>query len=390
MLKSAALDYALHEGYGAATPTPPPDPIPMPPDPTLHPPTVAEVKAIISKLTYNYRAGAGADEFAALDDAGIKRAGGRHVICKTRAQHDAAVKGIKAGDWIDCQGIKFTGTVNYAITLPGWAKLTFDSACSFTGATSQSQNEAIYMKAAQNVIFQLACDVTNKLGGTGVLVYRCNHMVFDVASGHSVHDCGGTGIGYLPAPITPSGDIQNFFLRADVHHVCQHLAYDPHTEKGPGIHCCITSDAYGGVMHHGLIALTGHDCGANNTTGGGSVLELGIDYSHKQFQAHDIDIYFTAERMLFKAKSMTAGNGFNAWGAIGPNVVVKACAVDNIMGHAICTDGSAATSKAGTSVLAGMATNYCQNPFEKAKGASPWMKGGGISYPTPKAMSPTP
>jgi hypothetical protein len=41
--------------------------------------------SLAAALTYNTRAGAGADEFAALDAAGVIAAGGRHVVCTTRA-----------------------------------------------------------------------------------------------------------------------------------------------------------------------------------------------------------------------------------------------------------------------------------------------------------------
>jgi PKD repeat protein len=341
--------------------------------------------SLAAALTYNTRAGAGADEFAALDAAGVIAAGGRHVVCTTRAQHNAAIAAIRAGDWIDCQGIHFTGQVNYRFSLSDWAKITYDSACSFTGATSQTPNvRSIYMPQVDHGIFLFDCDVTNPLGDAGILVNRCNHFVIDFLGSHSVHNCGTGGINLLPQRSATQGDIQNFFVRGEVHDVCQNIAYDTtHAEHGTGIHCMNAADSIGGILHHGMIAIWGHDC----VPGGGSVIELGMGSTTASLKPHDIDIYLKGDRMLFKAKSQTAGNGLNAWGQIGANVTIHICEVGGMAGHGIHTDATGGTSKAGVTVLTGTAVNCCQNP--RYSGQNPWMSVGGVNY-SPGPFSPTP
>lgn len=339
----------------------------------------------VAALTYNPRAGAGADEFAALDAAGVIAAGGRHVVCTSRAQHDAAITDLRAKDWVDCQGIAFSGQVNYKKSLTGWAKITYNSACSFTGVPS-GNFPAIYINPANYIMFLISCPVTNRNGGAGVLVHKANHFVLDFST---VHDVGATGVATLPA--SDGGDIQNFFVRGEVHNIGLNKSYDPHSEKGTGQHCCITSDARGGCLHHGLFAIYGHDCGAGNLTGGGSVLEMGLapGTPAPAAPAHDIDIYLKGHAMLFEALHQTGGNGINFWGDLGPNITVHVIEVDDMAGHGVNSDDGAAgggTRKSGTNVLAGTASSVCQNP--RYSGDNPWQEGGGITYGTMTPAAP--
>ena len=68
----------------------------------------------------------------------------------------------------------------------------FDNSIFQAGSTHR-ETDCVYIRQANYVQFLFNCDLTNKYGSQAILVYRCNHMVVDVAAGHSVHDCGGTG-----------------------------------------------------------------------------------------------------------------------------------------------------------------------------------------------------
>lgn len=347
----------------------------------------------VAALSYDDYVAAGADAIAASSSVGT---GGivRHVVCTTKAQHDAAIADLTAGDWVDCQGIHFTGQIHYALSVADWAKITYDSACSFTGQTTQAKAPAIYITKLEHVLLLFDCDVTNKLGSYGILCYRSNQMVIDFLNGHAVHDCGADGIALLPAVMsTGAGDIENFFVRGEIYKIALHTAYDPHTEKGSGQHGCITSDAKGGVFHHGLLALYVHDCGTTDRTqGGGSGIELGLDAAANvapAAPAHDIDIYLKVDRMHYRSLVQTGGNGINFFGVIGANVNVKIIEADDIEGHGINSDDGAAntgTRKSGVTVEAGTATSYCENP--RYSGDSPWQEGGGINYGTMTPAAP--
>jgi hypothetical protein len=338
--------------------------------------TVLATRPELLAETYDPHVGPGADAMAAstkVGTGGVKR----HLTATSLAQFKTMFANLQPGDWLEAKGVRFTGQVVLRKSLSGWAKVTLDSDCTVTGVTSQSNVPAFYVPGANNLIVLVHCDVTNKLGGSALLVYRCNRFVFDVVEPAAVHDCGTNAFSLLPARMATQGDIQNFYVRALAHNVDQHLAYDPHAEKGTGIHGAITSDAAGGVMHHGAIVLHTHTTGAGNKTGGGSNVEIGIPGSLASLKAHDILILSQSEDMMFMAKTQTAGNGVNNWGYIGANVVERIWHQDSA-GYASKVDGQGGTSKAGVSVVAGAAKNVCQNPHYR--GQNPWQKGSGIQY----------
>src|SRR5205814_10357797 len=86
------------------------------------------------------------------------------------------------GQWIDCRGITFTGQVLCHRALSGLAKITYDSACKFTGTTvGSAPSDCLDVTGAAFTqhLFARGATMTNP-GGRGIhSVGGTHHCAFD-------------------------------------------------------------------------------------------------------------------------------------------------------------------------------------------------------------------
>jgi hypothetical protein len=304
----------------------------------------------------------------------------RHKVCTTRAQHDNAISTLAPGDWIDCQGILFSGeTIYKKPALTGLARITYDSHCAFTGTPIGSRLPSVWIRNCVYLqfVFDPACTIKNPTGGQGIRVDGLTHGAVD---GFRIQNCATDGIDLFPT----QADIRYSLIRGEVYDIAKVPSMDPHAEKGTGLHCCNAADTSSAFRLHDCdIAIYGHDC-----VKGGSVIEYGNPVSTNQ--PYGNRLYVKAHSMLQKATSQVAGNGVNLWGHIG-SVDVKYVEADNLAGRAVDAQGGSGTWT-NVKVQAGTALGCCQNAAlaKTEPGISPyaaWDTRHGITYGT---VQPTP
>jgi hypothetical protein len=343
-------------------PPPPPTPTPPPPEPVPSPPPVT--------------AGTYAQLVSALAPPQFEWA--RHIVCTTRAAFNTAYTNMRPGDWIDCRGIIFTGQVNCRRGLGALAKITYDSGCKFTGTAIGSQPSSCLEVTGAGFtqhLFARGATMTNP-GGNGI---HCqggmHHCALD---GPLIENMGADGVDWFGGAY---GDTYSNFLRAEIANIgLQSPRFDPHAEKGTGLHGMNLQDNDRSAVRDNIVALNVRDCPQY----GGSAIECGVVGGGAQ--PYRNQYYVKASRLRMVAKSQTAGNGVNLWGGPQHDNTFHVVEVEDIAGHAVHTDSSSATYS-NVVVRQGTAARYCLNP--RYAGQNPWMRRHGIVY-APGPFTPKP
>ena len=114
--------------------------------------------------------------------------------------------------------------------------------------------------------------------------------------------------------------------------VGQNLAWDPHAEKGTGLHCVNLDDNNLYPFRHNRFAFYCHDIpsGAASNTG---------PHSAPTPKPVKNIIYLLAVNLTDVAQIQTGGNGIQFWGVNGQSAEVKFIQVDNAQGYALWDGG---------------------------------------------------
>lgn len=348
-LRATALDFALHEGY--TDPVAPPSPGPVD---TAYDRSVANLQRPQGSF------------------GPVKRV-------TTLASMQSALNALQAGDDLLVSGVTIPGTLRFPHKFSRYARVTFDHSCVFSGyqgAWQQSDN--IYLPDTHylQLVFEQGCKIINEKGNRNVAVFGGDHIVLD---GFSMGHCGGTCFQSSPvnAPLT------NFWYRGEVFDGGHNAAaWDPHNEKGSGVHGMYLANGKNGLLHTGLIALYTHDHSA-----GAGDLQFGHDTGKcGPILPKDVELYIKAKNNSFVSKIQTGGNATQVWGSLGTGIVYKVIEADNLQGKAFWCNALGGTPE--IKILAGIATRCVQNP--RWKGQSPWDKHPGVTYPNPAALTPRP
>lgn len=303
----------------------------------------------------------------------------QHVVVTDQASFLKAYAALAPGGWIECRGITFTGTVKCQRALSGLAKITYDSECKFTGNNTigSAPTDTLEVTGAAFTQHLAAPGVTmTNPGGRGIhAVGGLHHCAFD---GFHIKDCGADGWDWFGGPY---GDTHDNFIRVEVENCAlQSLKWDPHQEKGTGLHGANVQDSNHSSVHDNTIALHVHDFPKY----GGSAIEFGVVSGGSQ--PYGNHLYVKAARLKMNATTQTAGNGVNLWGGPMHDNTFHVVEVEDMAGHAINRDGSSA-SYTNMTVREGTAVNCCQN--QRYAGQNPWMKRAGLTY-TPGPFTPAP
>lgn len=191
----------------------------------------------------------------------------------------------------------------------------------------------------------------------------------------TAHDCGGTGAGFSGGQAPTEHDDFN----GTIWKVGQNLTWDPHTEKGTGLHCVNLDDHNLYPFRSNRFAFHCHDIPT------GAAIEYGAS-QRADPKPVDNTIYLLADNLTDVAKIQTGGNGIQFWGVKGQSADIKFIEVTNAEGYGLWDGGmNKGTNLKGISVEYGRASNTNQNPLYA--GQNPWSDRLGEVY---RSVQPSP
>ena len=161
--------------------------------------------------------------------------------------------------------------------------------------------------------------------------------------------------------------------------VGQNLTWDPHTEKGTGLHCVNLDDHNLYPFRGNRFAFHCHDIPT------GAAIEYGASQRADPKPVENT-IYLLADDLTDVAKIQTGGNGIQFWGVKGQSADIQFIEVTNAEGYALWDGGmNKGTNLKGISVEYGRASNTNQNPLYA--GQNPWSDRLGEVY---RSVQPSP
>ena len=229
-----------------------------------------------------------------------------------------------------------------------------------------ANHPALWLNNAKNLYIYGGDLSTAGTGGTCLTDHGSQHVLW---WGFHLHDCGGSGF----AAFTTGASIDHDDFEGTITKVGQTLAWDPHSEKGTGVHGAILWDANTGYgFTNNRFAFYAHDIPT------GACVELGNDQPSSQATGNVL--YEKCVNETEVATRQTGGNGLQLWGDTDTlGLDVKYLEVDNAQGRALDTQGLyPGRTLAGVTVEYGRAYRTNLNP--RYAGQTPWDSYGGVAY----------
>ncbi len=291
----------------------------------------------------------------------------RTIAVSNASELLAAISGLRAGDLVKATGTFTVGgetAINKRLSAPAELDL---SGVQFVNSDGTDAH-AVQMNNARNLYIYGGDLSTADTGGTCLAVHGSQHVLW---WGFYLHDCGGSGFAAFTAP--GSGPVDHDDFQGTITKVGQTLAWDPHSEKGTGIHGAILWDAPTNyAFTNNRFAFYAHDIPT------GACVELGNEQPASQ--AGGNVLYEKCVNETEVAHRQTGGGGLQLWGDTNAlRLDVKYLEVDNAQGRAVDTQGlDRGQSLAGVTVEYGRAVNTNLNP--RFAGQSPWDAYGGVVY----------
>ena len=194
--------------------------------------------------------------------------------------------------------------------------------------------------------------------GEGILMYATPGPF--TWTGFSVSDTGDTCVALYPV----GGNINGVTLKGVAGTADPNLAYDPHAEKGTGIHAWNLADATGGVLENSTIAADVK----NQATGAGVEVDMSQIGPNVTLYTRATDLGFAIAGTSWTgdARTQVAGNVVQLWGGTPTGSLdVKYAGGNNIQGRIIESNGvSGGANLRQSSVDYGVATGpILQNPL---------------------------
>jgi hypothetical protein len=214
--------------------------------------------------------------------------------------------------------------------------------------------------------------MTNR-GGNGIHSQGgTHHCVFD---GALAADMGADGHAFFGGVYGPIHD--NFLRLTSKNVALEAVAFDPHEDKGTGLHGLNWQDSNKASCYNNIVAIHCLDSMC------GSALECGV--AGGGAQPYGNTYYVKGERLLFMAQHQGGGMGVNLWGGPQHDNTFAIIEVDELAGYAMNL-GAVGGALTNVRVLQGSAKATNQNP---RFAGSPWMKKRGLVY-SPGPFSPQP
>ena len=270
----------------------------------------------------------------------------RVVDVYSQSAFNTAWSGIQPGDLISVHGVTFSGEVTLANkNLAGWAEIHFDSATKFVGVSTVQNVPAVWINNDSYIRFyggDISDSASGGQAGPGILVYDSSYITW---WGFVSHDVGRDGLDIFSVNKANS----NLDFKGEVYHWGLNLAWDPHAEKGTGLHGANLGDSNYG-MQDSRIALYAHDGAA------GAGVEAGGASSTDFFKNNTI--YLWCQNLTMVALSQTGGNCLQFWGENVTGNVIKYLEAENLQGRPYETGGMySGQSLASNTIVYGRAAN---------------------------------
>jgi hypothetical protein len=228
-----------------------------------------------------------------------------------------------------------------------------------------SDHPAVELNNAANLFIYGGDVSTVGTGGTCLTDHGSQHVVW---WGFYLHDCGGSGF----AAFTSGAPVSYDDFQGEITRVGQTLAWDPHAEKGTGVHAAILWDSkYTYPFTNNRFAFYAHDIPT------GACVSLGNNLSAA---AGGNVLYEKCVNETEVALRQGGGNGLQLWGYTGNlGLDVKYLEVANAEGYALWGGGVySGQNLDGVTVDYGHAAHTNLNP--RYAGQNPWDRGHGVSY----------
>jgi hypothetical protein len=289
----------------------------------------------------------------------------RTVEVSTAPQLKAAIADLRPGDLVKAT----TG-----FTVPGETvitnRLSAPAEIDLTGVrflyTGGADLPAVWLDNAKNLRIFGGDASTADTGGACIVDYGSQRVIW---WRFTAHDCGGSGIGVS----TTNAPVDHDDFQGTIWKSGQNLNWDPHAEKGTGLHGAILWDskqAFG--FTNNRFAFYIHDVPT------GACVELG---NKRAAEAGGNVLYEKCVKETEVAKIQTGGNGLQLWGYTGRlGLDVKYLEVVKAEGYALWGGGVyPGQTLSGVTVQYGRASDTNLNP--RYAGQSPWgTRNGGPVY----------
>lgn len=289
----------------------------------------------------------------------------RTVDVSNAAELGAAISNLRPGDLVKAT-TRFTvrGITVIKNRLSSPAELDL-SGVRFVYSGGEN-HPAVWLNNALNLYIYGGSLSTAGTGGTCLTDHGSQHVLW---WGFYLHDCGGSGF----AAFSTGASVDHNDFEGTITNVGQTLAWDPHSEKGTGVHGAILWDANTNyAFTNNRFAFYAHDIPT------GACVELGNDqYSS---QAGGNVLYEKCVNETEVATRQTGGNGLQLWGDTNSlRLDVKYLEVENAQGRALDSRGlNLGQTLAGVTVEYGRASRTNRSP--RYAGQSPWDTYGGVVY----------
>jgi hypothetical protein len=288
----------------------------------------------------------------------------RIVDVSTASQFESALSNLQAGDLVRATGsFTISGKTVISNRLSSWAVLDLSSKVTFD-YSGGANYPAVWLKNPSHLRIYGGILTTDGTGGACILSHGMQHVLW---WGFVCHDAGNTGVAlYSAESPTTNNDFQGEVYRAG-----ENLAWDPHAERGSGLHAVNLDDLGNHAFSDNRFAFYIHD----QPTGAG--IEYGTDGTAPVRNT----IYERAANLTFVSRTQTGGNAIQFWGVSGQSADIKYLRADNIQGRALQAGGMFPGAKlSGVRVEYGHASRTNLNP--RYAGQSPWDRRGGVAYTT--------
>lgn len=301
----------------------------------------------------------------------------RTVDVRNASQLSSAVTDLRPGDLVRATA-DFTVSSSSAAALVVRNRLSSPAVIDLTGHrvefvyTGEENENAVWLDDPRNVRIYGGDLSTSGTGGDCLRSSGAQQVTWWY---FSAHDCGGTGAALLGGQAPTEHDD----FSGTIWNVGRNLAWDPHEEKGTGLHCVNLDDNNVYPFQHNRFAFYCHDISS------GAAIEYGAAHRGNPKPVANT-IYLLAANLTEVAKTQTGGNGIQFWGVDGQSADVRFIQVDNAQGYALWDGGmNSGTSLKGVTVVDGRASNTNQNP--RYSGQNPWSSRLGEVY---RSVQPVP
>jgi hypothetical protein len=299
----------------------------------------------------------------------------RTVRVNSAAELQSAISNLEPGDLVKATA-RFTVSNSSSDALVIKKRLSSPAEIDLTGVkviyTGTEQANGVWLNNAKNLYIFGGDISTSDTGGVCLRDYGSQHVLW---WGFTAHDCGGTG--FQAQAI--GGPVDHDDFQGTIWKVGQNLAWDPHAEKGTGLHAANLWDAsQTGSFTDNRFAFYAHDISV------GACVEFGNNQPSSQATGNVL--YLKCVNATNVARMQTGGNALQIWGDTNRlGLDVKYLEANNLEGFGLRAGISSGQTARGVTIEYGRATRTNQNPRYARQG--PWDSVGNVVY---KRVRPAP